>query len=57
MATKTDFSETEWDQLHTGVTGAGMLVAAGLAFLLPRAKRIAVDNLAPEVTPIANSTS
>jgi hypothetical protein len=27
MATKTDFSETEWDQLHTGVTGAGMLVA------------------------------
>jgi hypothetical protein len=27
MATKTDFSETEWEQLHTGVTGAGMLVA------------------------------
>jgi hypothetical protein len=27
MATKSDFSETEWDQLHTGVTGAGMLVA------------------------------
>ena len=27
MATKSDFSESEWDQLHTGVTGAGMLVA------------------------------
>ena len=27
MATKTDFSEAEWEQLHTGVTGAGMMVA------------------------------
>ena len=27
MATKSDFSEAEWEQLHTGVTGAGMVVA------------------------------
>ena len=27
MATKADFTEQEWDQLHTGVTGAGLLVS------------------------------
>jgi hypothetical protein len=27
MATKTDFTEQEWDALQKGVTGAGMLVA------------------------------
>lgn len=27
MAAKSDFSEDEWNQLHRGVTGAGMLVA------------------------------
>ncbi len=27
MATKSDFSEAEWDALHKGVTGAGMLVS------------------------------
>ena len=27
MATKTDFSENEWETLHKGVTGAGFLVA------------------------------
>ena len=27
MATKTDFTEPEWDQLHKGVTGSGMLVS------------------------------
>jgi hypothetical protein len=27
MATKTDFTEQEWDQLHKGVTGAGLLVS------------------------------
>jgi hypothetical protein len=27
MATKADFTEVEWDQLHKGVTGSGMLVA------------------------------
>jgi hypothetical protein len=27
MATKTDFSEEEWETLHRGVTGAGMLVS------------------------------
>jgi hypothetical protein len=27
MATKSDFSEQEWDQLHKGVTGAGLLVS------------------------------
>jgi hypothetical protein len=27
MATRADFSEAEWKQLHTGVTGAGLLVS------------------------------
>ena len=27
MATKADFSEQEWEKLHKGVTGAGLLVA------------------------------
>jgi hypothetical protein len=27
MATKADFTAQEWDSLHTGVTGAGMLVS------------------------------
>lgn len=27
MATKSDFSDAEWESLHKGVTGAGMLVA------------------------------
>ena len=27
MATKSDFTEQEWEQLHKGVTGAGLLVA------------------------------
>lgn len=27
MATKTDFTEREWDTLHKGVTGAGLLVS------------------------------
>jgi hypothetical protein len=27
MATKTDFTEQEWKQLHKGVTGAGLLVS------------------------------
>ena len=27
MATKTDFTEQEWEQLHKGVTGAGLLVS------------------------------
>jgi hypothetical protein len=27
MATKADFTPEEWDRLHTGVTGAGMLVS------------------------------
>jgi hypothetical protein len=27
MATKADFTADEWDSLHTGVTGAGMLVS------------------------------
>ena len=27
MAKKADFTEEEWDQLHKGVTGAGLLVA------------------------------
>ena len=27
MATKSDFSDTEWDSLQKGATGAGMLVA------------------------------
>lgn len=27
MATKSDFTEEEWQQLHTGVTGAGLLVS------------------------------
>ena len=27
MATKNDFTEQEWDDLHRGVTGAGMLVS------------------------------
>ena len=27
MATKSDFSEQEWKQLHSGVTGAGLLVS------------------------------
>ena len=29
MATKTDFTEDEWDALHKGVTGSGMLVSVG----------------------------
>jgi hypothetical protein len=29
MATKADFTEEEWDALHKGVTGAGMLVSLG----------------------------
>ena len=29
MATKTDFTEDEWQALQKGVTGAGMLVSAG----------------------------
>jgi len=29
MATKSDFTESEWDALHKGVTGAGMLVSVG----------------------------
>jgi tellurite resistance protein len=29
MATKTDFTEDEWNALHKGVTGAGMLVSVG----------------------------
>ena len=27
MATKADFTEQEWEQLHKGVTGAGLLVS------------------------------
>jgi hypothetical protein len=27
MAGKADFTEAEWDSLHLGLTGAGMLVA------------------------------
>ncbi|HEV8450510.1 MAG TPA: hypothetical protein VGQ45_03690 [Gaiellales bacterium] len=27
MATKADFTEAEWEQLHNGVTGAGLLVS------------------------------
>jgi tellurite resistance protein len=27
MASKTDFSEAEWDQLHKGAAGAGLLVS------------------------------
>jgi hypothetical protein len=27
MATKSDFTEQEWEQLHKGVTGAGLLVS------------------------------
>ena len=27
MATKADFTEVEWEKLHKGVTGAGLLVA------------------------------
>ena len=27
MATKADFTEQEWDKLHKGVTGAGLLVS------------------------------
>src|SRR5262249_4872412 len=27
MATKADFTEAEWETLHKGVTGAGMLVS------------------------------
>jgi tellurite resistance protein len=27
MATKADFSDEEWEQLHRGLTGAGMLVS------------------------------
>jgi hypothetical protein len=29
MAGKADFTEEEWDALHKGVTGAGMLVSVG----------------------------
>jgi hypothetical protein len=29
MATKADFTEDEWDALHKGVTGAGLLVSVG----------------------------
>jgi hypothetical protein len=29
MATKADFTEEEWHDLHKGVTGAGMLVSVG----------------------------
>jgi len=29
MATKADFTEQEWDALHKGVTGAGLLVSVG----------------------------
>ena len=28
MATKADFTESEWEAMHRGVTGAGMLVSA-----------------------------
>ena len=27
MAGKSDFTEQEWEQLHKGVTGAGLLVS------------------------------
>src|SRR4029078_10334821 len=27
MTTKSDFTEAEWEQLHNGVTGAGLLVS------------------------------
>ena len=27
MATKADFTEAEWEQMHNGVTGAGLLVS------------------------------
>lgn len=29
MATKADFTEDEWEALHKGVTGAGLLVSVG----------------------------
>jgi tellurite resistance protein len=29
MATKADFTDAEWEALHKGVTGAGMLVSVG----------------------------
>ncbi len=29
MATKADFTEEEWESLHKGVTGAGLLVSVG----------------------------
>lgn len=29
MATKADFTEEEWETLHKGVTGAGLLVSVG----------------------------
>lgn len=39
------------------VLGAGMLVAAGLAFLLPRAKQLISNRLAPEITTVADATN
>jgi MFS family permease len=39
------------------VLGAGMIVAAGLAFLLPRAKQFAMSNVTPAIATTADSTS
>jgi MFS family permease len=38
------------------VLGVGMLIAAALAFLLPRAKRSFPSGLTPEITTVANAT-
>jgi MFS family permease len=39
------------------VLGAGMIVSASLAFLLPRAKRLSMAQLSEPFTPVADTTS
>ena len=39
------------------VLGAGMIIAAGLAFLLPKAKRMVTSSVTPAVATTADSTS
>lgn len=39
------------------VLGVGMLIAAALAFLLPRAKHSVVSGLTPEIEPVARATN
>ena len=52
MASKTDFSEQEWDQLRKGATGAGMLVAVSDRSFLDSFKEAGLAREASREQPV-----